>query len=254
MHIVKLSITGKKVNESNFIDQTGHYLSLLYRSKQIINKEWQFEPISKGVQLNLFCPEKNSYSSVYSTKYAKKQKERIENEFECIFDYKYIGIDPEFGETVIPEVSKFYILNFGEISPLVDGESLVQIPLYKILYTDEEKQYFWDLTKWESKYEHIKGIWSSGYGGDKWSLSQLQNHDSELNKDGAACCKTIEKITGKPTYNFLFNDRAWGRKKDRKRKCPSCGGEWLILDSTFNHYYAFKCDNGRLISQLSSNK
>ncbi len=252
MHIVKLSITSKKANGSYFIDQTEHYLSLLYRSKQIINEEWQSEPVSNGIQLNLFCPEKSSYSSDYSTKYAKKQKERIENEFGCIFDYKYIGIDPEFGEIIIPENSEFYVLNIGKISPLVDGESLKQIPLYKIPYTD--KECYWDLTKWESKYEHIKGIWFSGYGHDKWSLKQLQNHDSELNTEGTACCKTIEKITGKPAYNFLFNDRAWGRKKDRERKCPSCGGEWLIDGSTFNHYYAFKCDNCRLMSNLSSKK
>lgn len=73
-----------------------------------------------------------------------------------------------------------------------------------------------------------------------------------MNKDGQECAKEIEKETTIPTYYFLFNFRAWGEKKDRARKCPKCGGNWL-LEATHNHYIAFKCDPCRLVSQLSSN-
>ncbi|NME70636.1 DUF2310 family Zn-ribbon-containing protein [Flammeovirga aprica] len=254
MHIIKLRITGAKVKGESFIDETSYYLSILFRSKQIINEEWQFEPISNGVQINLFCPEKDSYTSEYSTKYAIRQKQKIKNEFECNFDYKYVGLDPEFGELIIPEVSEFYILKFGRISPLVDGKSFEQIPLYKIPYTSEESENYEDLTCWENKYEHIRGIWLYSYGNDRWSLQQLHNHNSELNIEGTNCCQTIEKLTKIPTYNFLFNYRAWGQKKDKERKCPNCGGDWFIEGSTFNDFYSFKCDNCRLISELSSNK
>jgi len=67
-----------------------------------------------------------------------------------------------------------------------------------------------------------------------------------IDTHGSVCCKAIEKVTGKPTCNFLFNDRAWGCKKDQERKCPSCGGELFLEGITFNHYYAFKCENFRL--------
>lgn len=255
MNIIKLKISGNKITlDNNFFEQTGHYLNLLYRSRQIVNKEYQYEPVENGVQLNLYCPEKTSYQNKFSTKYAIAQKESIEKAYHSVFEFNYVGSDPECKETVIPETSEFYILRPAGISPLADGVSFDQIPLYKIPYTDEKYACYSDIHHWESTYEHIEAVWYRGYGADKWTSKQLQNHNSELSIGGINCCKQIEKLTGIPTYYFLFNDRAWGRIKDKKRKCPGCQGEWFIEGSTFNHYYAFKCDNCRLVSQLSSNK
>ncbi|MBD0401028.1 DUF2310 family Zn-ribbon-containing protein [Flammeovirga sp. EKP202] len=35
------------------------------------------------------------------------------------------------------------------------------------------------------------------------------------------------------------------KKKDKDRKCPNCGGDWLIKGLTFNDFCTFKCDDCR---------
>ena len=254
MHIVKLNIIGKQVESEEFFEFADYYLQSLYGTKQIINKEWQYEPIENGLSVNLFCPEKDSYKEKNSTIYGNKWKKRIEEELECKFDFKYVGLDSEFGKTVIPKKRDFLILKTARFSPLVEGESLNQIPLYKIPYTYHDRECYNDINFWENNYKRIEGLWFNGAVGERWCQNQLQNHDSELSKQGIECCQKIEEITGIPTFYYLFNYRAWGQKKDNERKCPQCGGDWLIEGATFNDTFAFKCDKCRLISELSSNK
>ncbi len=254
MHIIKLNITGEQVGSEEFFEFADYYFQSLYGSRQIINEEWQYEPIDDGLSINLFCPEEDSYMKKNTTVYGIQWKKRIEEELKCRFSFNCIGIDPEFGKTDIPKKRDFLILKTETCSPLLEGESLDQIPLYKLPYTYHDGECYNDINFWESNYKRIEGLWYNGAVGERWAQSQLQNYDSELSKQGIDCCKKIEEVTGVPTYYFLFNHRAWGQKKDKERKCPSCGNDWILTDSTFNDFYAFKCDDCRLISELSSNK
>lgn len=254
MHIVKLNITGEGVGSEEFFEFTNYYFQSLYGTKQIINEEWQYEPIDDGLSLNLFCPEKDSCNEKNSTIYGINWKKRIEEELKCKFDFKYMGLDPEFGKTIIPKKRDFLILKTARFSPLTEGSSLDQIPLYRIPYTHHDGECYNDINFWENNYERIEGLWFNGVVGERWAQNQLQNHDSDLSKQRIDCCKKIEEVTQIPTYYFLFNYRAWGQKKDKERKCPSCGNDWLLDGSTFNDFYAFKCDECRLISELSSNR
>lgn len=202
----------------------------------------------------MYCPEENSYEIKYTTKYGKNWKRKIEEELHCRLDFIYQGIDPEFEVTEIRKNPKFLILKTTGISPLIDGESFKQIPLYRIPYTYHDGECYDDINSWEKNYKRIEGLWFNGAVGEKWCQNQLQNHDSELSKQGIECCQKIEEVTGIPTFYYLFNYRAWGKKKDKVRKCPQCGGDWLIQGATFNDTFAFKCDKCRLISEFSSNK
>lgn len=254
MYIVKLNITGLKARTDEFFEFVGYYLDFLYESTQIINEEWQYETIENGVSLNLFCLEKDSYSAKNSTIYANSWKKRVEDEFECKFEFKDHGFDPELKGTPIPDKSKFYVLKFEGFSPLLDGESSEQIPLYKIPYTYSDGACYNDINFWGNNYQRIEGLWFNGYVGEKWAQNQMQNHDSELSKQGMECCRKIEQVTGIPTYYHLFNYRAWGEKKDRGRKCPSYGGDWSSHGDNVTDLYFFKCDKCRLVSHLSLNK
>jgi len=63
----------------------------------------------------------------------------------------------------------------------------------------------------------------------------------------------LPELTGVPTYYFLFNYRTWTTKEDRERKCPITGNDWLIEGKTDDDFIAFKCDESRLVSELSTN-
>lgn len=261
MHIIKLKILGESVQKHQ--EDISYYLTSLYRNQQIINSEFQYELIEGGMLINLYCPEKDAYKDTNTEKHGIDTKTRLEKKHGLSFVFEYHGIDPEFEDLKLAQNPNYYVL-YGASSPqaftLFDGEEWEPQPLYKIPYTYHIKNAnqeiisssFYNQSIWADVYEHMYDLWFLGLN-EKWFQSQLQNHDSELNKDGQECAKEIEKETGIPTYYFLFNYRAWGEKKDRARKCPTCGGEWLLEDANYNHYIAFKCDPCRLVSQLSSN-
>jgi len=254
MHIIKLHITGKEAGTDTFFEYAEHYLSLLYRSRQIINEEWQYESIPNGVSVNLYCMEKDAYDDKNATKYTINSKNRLSRELNCRLEFQYAGIAPEFGVTTIPTKPVFFILRPRVFSPLVDGLTLNQIPLYKIPYTNHDGISYDNINFWENNYTRIEGLWYNGSISERWMQRQLQHHKSTLNQQGIECCQKIEAVTGIPSYYFLFSYRAWGQKKERARTCPNCGGDWLIEGSTFNDFYAFKCDNCRLVSEISSNR
>ncbi len=254
MFIYKLKITGNPKLPAQFFEDMDLYLNLLNRGKQVINEEWQYEPIENGIQLNLYCPEKDSLNDKYLSGYGRDLKKKIEDNFKVLFKPEYAGIDPEIPSTPIPSESKFYILGGGEWSPLLDGETLESVPIYRIPFINYDTESYDDFYFWERNYKNIEDTWLIGGVGENQAKNQLRNFYSELNRQGMTIRKKIEELTSIPTYYFLFNYRAWGKIKDKKRKCPGCGADWLIEGKTINDFYAFKCDRCRLVSGLSSYK
>ena len=74
--------------------------------------------------------------------------------------------------------------------------------------------------------------------------------DSALTKSGLENCRLISAITKKPVYYYFY--RGNGRKMavEKKRKCPKCGGDWL-LDEPWHGKFDFKCDKCHLLSNIA---
>lgn len=254
MHLIKLKITPQPSSPDTLFEYVNNYLELLGTNNQVTNGEFQFETMENGVMVNLYCPEKDAYKDKNSTEYAIAAKNRLLTELKLDLTFEWIGLDPELGKTYIPKRSSFYILQGFQSffwSAVRCGDTLDQIPLYKIPYTSNHRNHD-DIKFWGYHYRSIYDLWFTSYN-DHWTLNQLQNHKSPLNQQGISCSRQMEAVTLVPTYYFLWNNRAWGQKKDKARKCPVCGKDWLIENTTFNNFYAFKCDDCRLVSELSSN-
>ncbi|MBO9700529.1 MAG: DUF2310 family Zn-ribbon-containing protein [Sporocytophaga sp.] len=152
---------------------------------------------------------------------------------------------------MILEKPKFLILKSNRISPIYDGDSMDQIPLYKLPYTYKGESFI-DIIDWNRDYDHIEGLWYSGYGGEVWTSDQLSNPNSELNKKGRNCCANLEKITGVPTYYYLFyNAQISGTEDVIVRTCPSCKGDWTLEEQSYFNLHNCKCDQCRLVSTMS---
>lgn len=256
MHRIKLEITGPNTESEEFFELSESYFDSLFRSKQIVNEEYQYEKIYNGFSVNLYCPEKDSYIEKNSTVYTNKWRNKLEAELSCNFQFNYIGLDPNPESEIVkvPENLEFLILHrYSIVSPLIEGNTLEGLPLYKVPYTYHDKASYHEINSWEYNYKRVLGLWYGSSVGERWAQNQLQNHDSELSIQGIKCCKNIEEVLGVPTYYFLFNYRAWGSKKDLQRKCPNCKCEWYIEGKTDRDVFAFKCDKCRLVSELSSN-
>lgn len=89
MYIIKLKITKEGglpevLFEESILDE---YLNALFRNKQIVNFEMQYEPLEEGVQLNLFCPELDAYQDKNSNVYALRSKKKLTTELGLQLDY-----------------------------------------------------------------------------------------------------------------------------------------------------------------------
>jgi predicted nucleic acid-binding Zn ribbon protein len=59
-------------------------------------------------------------------------------------------------------------------------------------------------------------------------------------------CERTERLSNKSNYKY-----SPARSKELNRKCPSCGGEWILENRLFNRFN-FKCDKCLLVSNISA--
>ncbi|GAA4470318.1 Zn-ribbon-containing protein [Nibrella saemangeumensis] len=227
-------------------------LGYLEETSQILSSSFQCTQEGNIARIPVVCPAMDSLDEKYRMPVCSSIITRLEAHLKRTITFVHTGTEVRAADYEVPEKSSWFILKYREFSPLKCGDTYEPIPLYRIPFTTDYQSYQ-NVTLWLSNYESIYTLWSIGTIGEQSTLRQMQDAESTLSKEGREVCRRIEASTGVPTYYFLMNWRAWGRKKDEARKCPGCGGDWLIPEATFNDYIAFKCDNCRLVSELSSN-
>ncbi len=228
------------------------YVYFLERTGQIIAGKHQFSINANIIRIPVICPEKDSLSLKYCSAYNLEVIEKIEqngNEIEAV----YIGRDSNNPNYKVPENSSYYILRSGWESPLLCGDTHQPIPLYKIPCTDHNGVDYDNIFFWNQDYARLYGLWLSSGEYEKFAQEQLQDHKSAINKRGRAIAKIIEKLSGVPTYYFLFNYRNCTEEEDKQRKCPITRQTWYVKGKKASSFIAFKCSDSRLVSELSTN-
>ncbi|MEE9439692.1 MAG: DUF2310 family Zn-ribbon-containing protein [Saprospiraceae bacterium] len=125
--------------------------------------------------------------------------------------------------------------------------------MYSIPRTDHAGTDYDNIIFWHQDYKRLHGLWLSSGSYESFAQEQLQDILSPINKRGREICSVIEKLTGVPTFYFLFNYRSVSVVEDKQWKCPITGNNWYINGKSSSNFIAFKCDESRLVSELSSN-
>lgn len=147
--------------------------------------------------------------------------------------------------------SSFLILftNFvSESSPLRCGDCFAPLPLYRFPYNEECN--FHEILGWEKNYQACDRLQIGSEVGVRFGLRELSDVKSALSAQGRALCDAMSKSLKIPVFYYLYNHRKISKKKDQARKCPGCGGKWLLQEPR-HVIFAFKCDKCRLLSNLS---
>lgn len=199
--------------------------------------------------------EEDSLDRKYNNYYVNKKIKEIEEFTKTKLEIKTMGkLSDEHTEACKCKNSKFYILitNLLSInSPVSCGSCYGDISLYKLpVYNDYG---YGNILSWESNYQACDTLNMNCEVGEVWAMKQMWRLDSALSKQGVEICNKLTELTNIPTYYYLYNYRRISRKKDLNRKCPCCGGEWLLKEE-LHRLFNFKCDKCRLISSLSSNR
>ena len=259
MYSVDIIIENKNLKEKHdqqyesWVNLASDYIFHLERTGQILKTHGHISINGKTLKVSVFCPEKDAFSLKNCNPYNIKTIHKLEQHTGSKIKHIITGREAEYADYVVPKNSSFYILRNGWDSPLICGDTHNAIPLYKFPRTDLQGDGYDNIYFWNQNYERLYGLWLSSGAYEGFAEQQLHDPWSDINKTGRELCRLVEDLTGVPTYYFMFNYRGWSEEDDRKRKCPVTGSDWLIEGKSSSDFIAFKCDESRLVSELSTN-
>jgi predicted nucleic acid-binding Zn ribbon protein len=241
------TITAEQLDEISY-----GLLAALHKNGQVINFDY---PIAiSGDELRTFVTtlEPDALDRKYANKYVLAE---IAAAIELGFSepqIQLIGAAPNISEgTACICQSSSYVLctHYLEIGSAVKcGDCFGHVPLYRLPKTYDGDEYY-DIYIWDRNYRSCDTLQMHGTG-ERFGIRQMSDPKSILAQQGREICDKLTKLTGKPTYYYLYRyTYRTTLLKEKQRRCPSCGGEWL-LDREW-HRFDFKCDACRLVSNIS---
>jgi predicted nucleic acid-binding Zn ribbon protein len=108
------------------------------------------------------------------------------------------------------------------------------------------------LFSWRSDYLACDTLQMNCTVGERFGERQMSDSKSQLSRSGIAVCKEIERLTGRPTYYYLYRASGRTHAAETRRRCPTCNGEWL-MKQPLHYKFDFKCDQCRLMSNIAWN-
>lgn len=136
-------------------------------------------------------------------------------------------------------------------SPLRCGACFLPVPLYLMPRDRHGEQN--DVMCWQSDYQACDGLQMNTATGERFGTHQISAFDSSLSKRGRAIAKRIEEASKTPTYYYLYRYGGRSGANERKRRCPGCGGAWLLRDGAWHDLFHFRCKRCRLLSNIAWN-
>jgi predicted nucleic acid-binding Zn ribbon protein len=252
MYILELSLKANRVLTEEEDELISDLLSSLRQNGQVIGHELNGIETDTEVKYFLLCHEKTSLSVKNQNKWVAKYRKELEKSTGAKIKVRVLGDAHDSGMGSCRCKPKSYILFatfISQCSPLRCGECFTPVPLYKVPKTYDESEYY-NILCWESVYQSCDTLQMQCTVGEKFGIKQMSDINSPLSQQGLEVCKKIKEVTGKPTYYFLLNYRKIKPEEDKKRKCPGCGGKWL-LKKRFHKKFDFKCNKCHLLSMLS---
>ena len=207
--VVKIIFRSKIFDEDNLInifDIVNH----LYWNGQILNN-----PIIEEEKTRFIVTVSLTQDESLEEEYWPRDIEKIKKKFHI----DIIEGDSEFNyceDGCSCGNSDFYIINpfmISLISPILCGNCLESIPLYKLDGLNCEDRY--EIVHFSELYESINSL--KEYD-PEYHKNHLNNSDSKITNLGIEISKKIERKTSIPTYYFLLTTK-------NVDFCPKCGGK-----------------------------
>jgi len=241
--------TNKKVSEE-VKENIDFLLGALRMNGQILGREIPVVEKDCSIITFLLLPETDSLNECYANKYVHKWYANL-YKLNVKQTLTIHGFESDSRPLCNCEKSNSYILYTDYISidsPLRCGNCFGLIPLYRISPTYDEE--YNDIICWVDDYKACDSLQMNCSTGERFGIFQISNYKSSLTKRGIDICKRVSDCTGLPTYYYLSRYTSYSRKKEVNRKCPSCGGDWL-LEKPLHNLFDFKCERCKLLSNIS---
>jgi predicted nucleic acid-binding Zn ribbon protein len=243
-----ISKTQKRVSTEKREEAVQWLLGALLKNGQILD-DYQCTEDSNSYFAFASLPARDALDSSHNNEYVQK----------CYTELKEAGLrQPRIrvrgsAESVCECPKNQWFILFTQFlsiqSPLNCGKCFRAVPLYRIPHLSGGE--YLDVRHWQADYKACDTLqMHCGTGRDRFGTRQMSEVNSSLSKEGITLCRAIEKATRKPTYYYLYRYTGRGDEYERNRKCPSCGGEWL-LKKRLHRLFDFRCRQCRLLSQIA---
>ncbi len=236
------------------LDQISYdVLGYLYKNGQIVNWDFQIAKADGKLRAFVMILEADALDLKYANRYVKAAINEAISLGMGEPEIMVVGESSNISESNTCNCqSDTYILYTHYLaigSPVKCGNCLADIPLYHLPKTYDGDEYY-DMIMWARDYQACDTLQMHCTTGERFGLRQMSDPHSSLAKQGRKICDRLTELTGKLTYYHLFRYKVRTTLvREKQRKCPDCGGEWLLTNSLSRFH--FKCDCCRLVSNLS---
>ncbi|HBV74932.1 MULTISPECIES: Zn-ribbon-containing protein [Vibrio] len=231
-------------------------LDALRYNGQVLGREFPIIIGDGEFRARLICPEADSLHPDYHSDYVKVCLQRLTDAKVLAPKVKVLGQDLNSEQTVSYEEAGqsswqiLYTTFIHSCSPLRCGDTFRPIPLYHnppTLNGDHKA-----IIKWQTEWQACDEIQMAGATQAKHStLSEISEVSSDLFRRGWDLRGRLEYLTNIPTYYYLYRIGGESVEAEKQRLCPRCGGDWNVAQQPLHDIFHFKCDECRLVSNVS---
>ncbi len=245
---LKLSRACDDETLSNAVDRL---VVALQRNGQVLSDEWPVAVRGREIGAFVSIPERSALA-VPPNRWVRAARQQLRDLGLTVRPVRVLGTEP--GATPVchharPRAYILYTDAYSMESPLRCATCFGAVPLYRIPHTSDCENYE-DLIFWRRQYQRLDALWLNSGPAEETAYRELTRHDSALAREGRALCRGITARTGRPAYYYVMKHRGRSRVLEQARRCPACGGKWL-LDRPWHRFFDFRCDKCRLLSQVA---
>lgn len=200
-------------------------------------------------QARLSLPKQDSLFAQYNNSWVAQAIDEAKQAGVSFAFFEIVGRDYNENDTASDSQASFQLLYTSYVdsgSPLYNGDCLQAMPLYQL---GDQPELQAQIIHWQENWQACDQLQMNGSVLESVALNAISALDSELTQQGRELCQQIENITHIPTYYYLYR---LGKDEvlEHQRCCPNCQKEWKLPEPLHEIFY-FKCDQCRLISNLS---
>lgn len=247
--------------QSPLTAKQGYYINQIIEqwryNGQIIGREiplfFAEQQQQQGFGLRVICPEQHSLLPENNSLPVQQALSTAEQQGLILDSFQIIADDLNSDTSCpksFPHWQIIYTTYLQSCSPLHSGEDFQPIPLYKQL--KNQPHLAMDLIKWQENWQACDQLQMNASGLENLAIEQISEINSSLFKHGYALAKQIEQHSQIPTYYYLYRIGGTSLAEEKQRCCPICQQKWQLITPLFDLFH-FKCDDCRLISNLSWN-
>lgn len=230
------------------IDAVESLMATWYKNGQLL--EWQTALCDDSLRIFALLPRGDSLDAAHNNTYAAE-------EYQALADrglaphVTVIGPDPSSPGPCSCTTRSSLVLftNYStRESPARCGDCFDPVPLYELPHTHDHEHL--NILQWADDYRACDTLQMHCTTGERFGERQVGQHDSPLSRNGRELAKNLSERTGLAVYYYLARGRGISLEQEQSRRCPSCGGAWL-LDERWHGLFDFRCDACHVLSNIA---